>query len=101
MLKPAISADSHIVEPPGTYVDRIDRKYKDIAPRMLRDEKIGDYFVVHGMDGVKITLGLMAAAGKSAEELGRGGHKFEDLYRAAGTPRSGWPIRIATAWWPR
>ena len=71
MIKPAISADSHIVEPPGTYVDRIDRKYKDIAPRMLRDEKIGDYFVVNGMDGVKITLGLMAAAGKSAEELGK------------------------------
>jgi len=88
MIKSAISADSHIVEPPGTYVDRIDRKYKDIAPRMLRDEKLGDYFTVHGMDGVKITLGLMAAAGKSAEELGRGGHKFEDLYRGGWDPEA-------------
>ena len=86
--KPIISADSHITEPPGTYVDRIDRKYKDTAPRMLRDEKLGDYFVVNGMDGVKITLGLMAAAGKSAEELGKGGHKFEDLYRGGWDPEA-------------
>jgi len=32
MTKPIISADSHITEPPGTYVDRIDRKFKDRAP---------------------------------------------------------------------
>lgn len=24
-MKPPISADSHVTEPPGTYVDRIDR----------------------------------------------------------------------------
>ena len=88
MTKPAISADSHIVEPPGTYVDRIDHRYKDIAPRMLRDEKLGDYFVVHGMEGARITLGLMAAAGKSAEELAHGGHKFEELYRGGWDPEA-------------
>src|SRR5260370_36706296 len=55
---------------------------------MLRDEKLGDYFSVDGMPGAKITLGLMAAAGKSAEELGRGGHKFEDLYRGGWDPEA-------------
>ena len=28
-MKPIISADSHITEPPGTYVDRIDRRFRD------------------------------------------------------------------------
>lgn len=29
MKKPIISADSHSTEPPGTYVDRIDRRVGD------------------------------------------------------------------------
>ena len=48
MQKPIISADSHITEPPGCYVDRIDRKYKDTAPHMVHDEKMGDIFVIEG-----------------------------------------------------
>ena len=32
MAKPIISADSHITEPPKTYVDRIDPKSRDGAP---------------------------------------------------------------------
>ncbi len=31
MVKPIISADSHVAEPPNTYVDRIDKKFKDRA----------------------------------------------------------------------
>jgi hypothetical protein len=34
MAKPIISADSHITEPPTTYVDRIDAKFRD--PRAAR-----------------------------------------------------------------
>ena len=29
-----ISADSHVTEPPGTYLDRIDPAYRDRAPRL-------------------------------------------------------------------
>jgi uncharacterized protein len=36
-MKPIISADSHITEPPGTYVDRIDRAFRHRAPRMVHD----------------------------------------------------------------
>jgi hypothetical protein len=35
--KPIISADSHIMEPPNTYLAHIDRKYKDTAPRVVWD----------------------------------------------------------------
>ena len=37
MAKPIISADSHITEPPDTYVDRIDRRFRDRAPHVVRD----------------------------------------------------------------
>jgi hypothetical protein len=46
MAKPIISADSHVTEPPGTYVDRIDGKFKDRAPRMVHDPERGDVFVM-------------------------------------------------------
>ena len=49
MAKTIISADSHITEPPGCYVDHIDPKYREIAPKMVHDEGKGDVFVIHGM----------------------------------------------------
>src|SRR5437868_14019607 len=85
MLKPIISADSHITEPPGTYVDRCDRKFRDIAPKMVRDPKMGDMFVVHGINR-PVLMGLVAAAGKTAQELAIGGVKFEDMHRGGWDP---------------
>ncbi len=85
--KPIISADSHITEPPGTYVDRIDRKFKDRAPRMVRDDKRGDMFVIDGMSR-PIMMGLVAAAGKSAKELTAQGVKFEDMHRGGWDPEA-------------
>jgi len=34
MTRPIISADSHITEPPGTYVDRIDKRFRDRVPHV-------------------------------------------------------------------
>ena len=45
-MKP-ISADSHITEPPGTYVDRIDRRFKDRAPRKVEE-------LLYGVPGVSV-----------------------------------------------
>jgi predicted TIM-barrel fold metal-dependent hydrolase len=85
MVKPIISADSHITEPPGTYVDRIDRKYKDTAPHMVRDAQKGDLFVIEGLTQ-PIPMGLVAAAGKKAEELRTFGVKFEEMHRGGWDP---------------
>ncbi|HEY6420837.1 MAG TPA: amidohydrolase family protein [Candidatus Binataceae bacterium] len=87
MKKTIISADSHITEPAGTYVDRIDHKFKDIAPKMIRDEKLGDVFVINGMSR-PIAIGLAAAAGKSAKDLAVFGVKFEDLHRGGWDPEA-------------
>jgi len=33
-----ISADSHVMEPPALWQERLDRKFKDQAPRVIKDE---------------------------------------------------------------
>jgi len=87
MMKPCISADSHITEPPNTYVDRIDHKYKDKAPRMIKDDKLGDVYRVDGMER-PITVGLAAAAGKDPSELSIWGSKWENLHRGGWDPEA-------------
>ena len=84
-MKPIISADSHITEPPGTYVDRIDKRFLDRAPRMVHDPKRGDLFVIEGLDK-PVPMGLVAAAGKRAEELRIFGTRFEELHRGGWDP---------------
>lgn len=87
--KPIISADSHVMEPPGTYVDRIDHRYRDTAPRVVHDPTRGDTYVIHGMKDT-IPMGLIAAAGKSAEALAQAARsaKFEDLHRGGWDPHA-------------
>ena len=87
MAKPIISADSHITEPPGTYVDRIDPKYRDVAPRMEFSEALGDVFVIDGMKK-PVPMGLVAAAGKEANELRVNGVRFEELHRGGWDPEA-------------
>ena len=48
MSFPIISADSHITEAPNTYLDYIDAKWRDKAPRMEYVDKIGDACLVDG-----------------------------------------------------
>ncbi len=87
MLKPIISADSHITEPPNTYIDYIDPKFKERAPHMVRDERKGDLFVIDGMSR-PVPMGLVAAAGKPPEELTAFGVKFEELHRGGWDPNA-------------
>jgi len=90
--KPIISSDSHIMEPPDTYTARIDKKYLDTAPKVVWMEKGGDTYVVEGMKQT-IPMGLVAAAGKSAEELATSAvfAKFDDL------PRGSWDPEVRMA----
>ncbi|MSQ68741.1 MAG: amidohydrolase [Gammaproteobacteria bacterium] len=87
--RPIISADSHVMEPPGTYIDRIAHKYRATAPRVESDPARGDTYVIHGMKET-IPMGLVAAAGKSAQELGQAARmaKFEDLHRGGWDPQA-------------
>ena len=83
---PVISADSHITEAPGTYVDHIDPKWRDRAPKLVDGgEKYGDLFVIDGMER-PVPMGLVAAAGKPAEEIRVTGVRFEQLHRGGWDP---------------
>jgi uncharacterized protein len=58
-----VSADSHVVEPPNLWTDRIAKRFRDIAPRIERGEK-GDEFVCEGIAIPRKGIGLMATAKK-------------------------------------
>jgi predicted TIM-barrel fold metal-dependent hydrolase len=85
---PIISADSHITEPPNTYLDHIDPKYRDTAPHMVDGgADVGDLFVIDGMKR-PVAMGLVAAAGKPAEEIRVMGVKFDDLHKGGSDPEA-------------
>jgi predicted TIM-barrel fold metal-dependent hydrolase len=90
MIKKPISADSHITEPPNTYSDYIDPKFRDRAPKMVNLEGLGDAFVIEGMQ-TPVPFGLLAAAGKDPKDLSTGGVKFEEIWR------SGWDAKYRVA----
>jgi uncharacterized protein len=64
-----ISADSHVSEPPDLWAERVDRKYRDRAPRLVVNPpgREGAYFLYEGYEPHPIGIGL--AAGKTAQEL--------------------------------
>ena len=81
-----ISADSHMTEPADLWVERLDRKYRDAAPRVVSsEEKSGPVwmFVAPGVSPTPVA-GLFSA-GKRGEELRE---FFKHGYEAARP--SGW-----------
>ena len=63
-----ISADSHMMEPANLWVDRLDQKFKDRAPRVIKKEGKGGYVFV-GPDLPPFPVAGGFAAGRSGEEL--------------------------------
>ncbi|HEY2106139.1 MAG TPA: hypothetical protein VGH29_10175, partial [Candidatus Binataceae bacterium] len=60
MEKPAfkmVSADSHVVEPPNLWVERVDQRYRERAPRIV-SEPDSDYLVCEGGLTYKHPIGL-------------------------------------------
>jgi predicted TIM-barrel fold metal-dependent hydrolase len=80
-----ISADSHVTEPPDTYEPRIDARYRDDAPHLVHTEDSGDIFIIPGMK-IPVPMGLVAAAGKPAEEIRTFGVRFDELHRGGWDP---------------
>ena len=87
MLKPVISADSHITEPPDCYSARIEKKFKHRAPALIHDPKRGDVFVIEG-SAQRIPMSLVSAAGKSPEELSPIGAVFDKLHKGGWEPHA-------------
>jgi len=64
-----ISADSHVSEPTDLWVERVEKKYRERAPRLAVNPagREGAYFLYEGYAPHPIGIGL--AAGKSPKEL--------------------------------
>ena len=64
-----ISADSHFVEPPTMWAERMDQRFRDQAPRTVRGHngQEGEFFVCENITPVPVA-GFFGS-GKSAEEL--------------------------------
>src|SRR5690348_3540099 len=85
---PCISADSHVTEPPGTYVDRIDPAYRDRAPRLANHDQLGDVMLIDNGQSL-VPFWLVAAAGRPTEEVRLDSHKtFDELHRGGWDPEA-------------
>lgn len=87
MRQTLISADSHITEPPNLYIDRVDKKFRDRAPHLMRNGERGDMFVM-GDPLPPIPVGIIAAAGKDPIEIRMDGVKFEDMHKGGWEPNA-------------
>jgi predicted TIM-barrel fold metal-dependent hydrolase len=69
-----ISADSHMVEPGDLWIERLDNKYRDNAPRVVRREgntglAVSAPFVFVGPGLHPLTVAGVFASGRSGDEL--------------------------------
>jgi len=65
-----VSADSHMTEPGDLWLQRLDRKYRDDAPRVIKNEKpSGAPYVFVGPGIHPLTVAGVFAAGRSGDEL--------------------------------
>ena len=63
-----ISADSHVIEPRNLWVERIDKKFRDRAPRVVHNPNglTGEWFLCEGLEPRPASLAF--AAGKDPSE---------------------------------
>lgn len=80
-----ISVDDHILEPPNVWQDGVAKKFRDNAPRFVRDDK-GEAWVYEGKR--LPTPGLAAVAGKSAEEFSPLPITYEDMRPGCYDPKA-------------
>ena len=67
-----ISADSHVNEPGDLWVERIDKQFRERAPRVVENlpgQRPGAYLMLEGVTPIHLAQGM--GAGKKPEELPR------------------------------
>ena len=71
-----ISSDSHIIEPPDLWTERVDARFRDRAPRIVREDD-GDFWYIDGQRSMSF-LGVQTGdrfeiAGQGVPYLRRAG----------------------------
>jgi len=83
----SISADSHVTETAETYGPHMVAKFRDQAPYVRSDPERGDLFIIPGMKANSVPVGLIAGAGKKAEELNTRA-RYADLHAGGWDPHA-------------
>jgi predicted TIM-barrel fold metal-dependent hydrolase len=85
----AISADSHVTEPPEAYSRYLDPRFRDVAPRIIKnpDPRIqNELYVFEGMEG--FPFHTAAAAGMRPNEIDKNHGGFSDMHLGGWEPKA-------------
>jgi predicted TIM-barrel fold metal-dependent hydrolase len=72
-----VSVDDHVIEPANVWLDRLPKKYHDVAPRMITESDGQEFWVYE--DKKMITGGLGATAGRRPEDITVEGFPYSDM----------------------
>jgi predicted TIM-barrel fold metal-dependent hydrolase len=72
-----VSVDDHLIEPPDLFVNHLEPKYLDRAPKLIRNEEGSDVWVFGKV--VMETAALNAVAGRPREEYGLEPQSLEEV----------------------
>jgi len=72
-----VSVDDHVIEPPNVWMDRLPSKYKDVAPRIIKESDGQEYWVYE--DKKMVTGGLGAVAGRKKEDITVEGYPYSEM----------------------
>ena len=86
-----VSADGHVVEPADLWTTRIDKRFRDRAPR-VESRTNGDYYLIDGFEPIPVGLEGVAIDDKIAGKI-----KSAEGYRHAATRPGAWDPRARLA----
>ena len=74
-----ISSDSHVIEPPDLWTTRVEPRFRDRAPRVVRSEDGGDWWYCDGIKGSPAAAGAQTGRRFEAPENLTYEEKYEDV----------------------
>ncbi len=80
------SVDDHIVEPPNVWQDRVPAKYKEVAPRVIVDDKGNEVWAYEEIR--QATGGLGASAGRRPEDITPVGFPYSEMRPGCYDPKA-------------
>lgn len=85
MLKPVLSADSHVLEIPEVWSKRIDSRFKDRVPYLQKSDRHGAIYVIPGIN-FSLPMALLSGAGRPPERMDEKA-EFEQLQSGGWDPK--------------
>ena len=83
---PLISSDSHVIEPPETWTERIDPRYRDRAPRLVAEEE-ADWWHAEDLRLISFIGGIQPGLRFEEPERMRREGRFDEVWKGAYLPQ--------------